>query len=107
MLPRQTFDGTVGTVSGSRQLASVTPAQGPGAASTQQKTTTASLNGHRRDPARQEGPRSWNNRWQHHPTRRPPRPQIRRPAMTSKPVLEPAAQQFADVTARPPFLFDL
>jgi hypothetical protein len=28
----------------------------------------------------------------------------RRPAMTSKPVLEPAAQQFADATANPPFL---
>jgi len=27
--------------------------------------------------------------------------------MTSKPVLEPAAQQFADATASPPFLFDL
>ena len=27
--------------------------------------------------------------------------------MTSKPVLEPAAQQFADATANPPFLFDL
>jgi acetyl esterase/lipase/pimeloyl-ACP methyl ester carboxylesterase len=27
--------------------------------------------------------------------------------MTSKPVLEPAAQQFADATADPPFLFDL
>ncbi len=27
--------------------------------------------------------------------------------MTSKPVLEPAAQQFADATAHPPFLFDL
>jgi NAD(P)-dependent dehydrogenase (short-subunit alcohol dehydrogenase family) len=31
----------------------------------------------------------------------------RRPAMTSKPVLEPSAQQFADSTANPPFLFDL
>ena len=27
--------------------------------------------------------------------------------MTSKPVLEPAAQQFADATANPPFLSDL
>ncbi|MDQ1731502.1 MAG: acetyl esterase, partial [Pseudonocardiales bacterium] len=27
--------------------------------------------------------------------------------MTSKPVLEPAAQQFADATANPPYLFDL
>src|SRR5437667_6332690 len=27
--------------------------------------------------------------------------------MTSKPVLEPAAQQFADATASPPFLSDL
>jgi acetyl esterase/lipase len=27
--------------------------------------------------------------------------------MTSKPALEPAAQQFADATANPPFLFDL
>ena len=27
--------------------------------------------------------------------------------MTSKPVLEPAAQEFADATASPPYLFDL
>ena len=27
--------------------------------------------------------------------------------MTSKPVLEPAAQKFADATSGPPFLFDL
>ena len=27
--------------------------------------------------------------------------------MTGKPVLEPAAQQFADATANPPYLFDL
>ena len=27
--------------------------------------------------------------------------------MTTKPVLEPAAQEFADATANPPYLFDL
>src|SRR4051812_38379190 len=27
--------------------------------------------------------------------------------MTTKPVLEPAAQEFADATAEPPYLFDL
>ena len=27
--------------------------------------------------------------------------------MTTKPVLEPAAQAFADATANPPYLFDL